>query len=180
MADANPWYAQILGTLLGGAMTFLGGVYAHWTASAREREARQHESQKERDRQWSDFQVKNLMDLQDSLDDLIRTAFDASIAMEKYWKKRMSEGDTEKAAESYVAARTRVRVLSSRIQDEKTRSLTDEFERVVARIKGYQNQNASQETVAAELGSIMDEANSKFIEVCNRTGELIRKSHRSA
>ncbi|MGZ3432547.1 MAG: hypothetical protein ACXVA7_12205 [Isosphaeraceae bacterium] len=52
----NPWaqvVGQVVGTLVGGVMTFAGVVLQQWRASGREREARQQEIEARRTQQRS-------------------------------------------------------------------------------------------------------------------------------
>jgi len=55
---------QIIGTLVGGVMTFLGGFTQQWMASNREREARREEIEARRTQQRQDSQIQTLLALQ--------------------------------------------------------------------------------------------------------------------
>jgi hypothetical protein len=71
MADVSSW----LQTVIGGLMTLAGGALAHWMALGREREARRHEAEQRRNRQRADFQIKSLMELQDALCRIMKSAY---------------------------------------------------------------------------------------------------------
>src|SRR5271157_414902 len=63
MADVTPWI-PVLSTVLVGVFTLLGVLLPHWMTTGRERHAREREARENRERPWSDFQIKALLDLQ--------------------------------------------------------------------------------------------------------------------
>ena len=68
MADVNPWsqvVGTMVGTLIGGLLTFAGVIFQQEMTSKREHEARREESESRRTQQRNDFQIQTLRELQD-------------------------------------------------------------------------------------------------------------------
>jgi cell division protein FtsL len=64
----------LIGVLLGSATTVVLTVYQERRVSTREREARQHRREQDREDQRNAFQRQSLVDLQDAVSDLVNGA----------------------------------------------------------------------------------------------------------
>src|SRR5687768_3295606 len=77
MNPQSPWAPVVasgivaLGAVLGNLLALVGVWLVQAKTSQREREAKEREAKEKRANRWDDFQMKTLMDLQDTLRQLV-------------------------------------------------------------------------------------------------------------
>jgi hypothetical protein len=115
-----------IGVLLGSATTAVLTVYRERLLSAREREAREHQRQQDREDQRNTFQRQSLLALQDAVSDLVKAVFNEQDRMLEEmlrtgrWPARQQETST---ATGWEDAELRLQVFRARVFDEKLRDL---------------------------------------------------------
>jgi hypothetical protein len=122
-----------IGVLLGSATTAVLTVYRERLLSTREREARKHQRQQDREDQRNTFQRQSLLALQDAVSDLVKAVFNEQDRMLEEmlrtgrWPVRQQETST---ATGWEDVELRLQVFRARVFDEKLRDLAREIHTV--------------------------------------------------
>jgi hypothetical protein len=138
MIGLNSWIPVIGtlgGALLGGAASFLGGIIGQWMTLKREREARGHEAGEVRRRQWEEFQVKTLIELQDTLAKTNSAAFRTANLTGIAVQRGIPLEPAIKSESIYYMTRNRAIMLVSRVDDGKSRSLANDLLDSIEKLK---------------------------------------------
>jgi|SRR5215475_14741307 len=152
-----------VGVLLGSATTAVLTVYRERLVSGRERDARQHQRELDRQDRRDDFQRQNLVSLQDAVADLVKAVFDEQVRMldevkqTGRWPARQWETPT---AVGWVDAELRLQVFGARVFDEKLRDRALDI-----RTKGMQIVWASNSDESERLTSELEQLNEGFNEL---------------
>ena len=116
----------LIGVLLGSATAVVLTVYQERRVSTREREARQHQREQDREDRRNTFQRQSLVDLQDAVSDLVKAVFNeqdrmfTEMGQTGKWPARQWETPT---ATGWVDAELRVQVSRARVFDEGLRDI---------------------------------------------------------
>jgi hypothetical protein len=116
----------LVGVLLGSVTTVVLTVYQERRLSSREREARQHERDQDREDERNTFQRESLLALQEAVTDLVKSLFNEQDRMLNEmrqtgkWPVRQWETPT---ATGWQDAELRLQVSSARVFDREVRDL---------------------------------------------------------
>lgn len=122
-----------IGVLLGSATTAALTVYRERLLSTREREAREHQRQQDRQDQRNTFQRQSLLALQDAVSDLVKALYNEQdrmleeMLLTNRWPARQWETPT---ATGWAGAELRLRVSRARVFDENLRDLARKIDAV--------------------------------------------------
>ena len=152
----------LIGVLLGSATAVVLTVYQERRVSTREREARQHQREQDREDRRNTFQRQSLVDLQDAVSDLVKAVFNeqdrmfTEMGQTGKWPARQWETPT---ATGWVDAELRVQVSRARVFDEGLRDIARNI-----RALGMQSVWASHADEARALGGPLEQENERFNE----------------
>jgi hypothetical protein len=117
----------LIGVLLGSVTTAVLTMYQEWRVGSREREARQHQRDRDREDQRNTFQRQSLLALQDAVSDLVKALFNEQDRMLEEmqrtdkWPARQWETPT---ATGWEDAELRLQVSRARVFNEELRELS--------------------------------------------------------
>lgn len=149
-----------IGVLLGSATTVVVTVYQERWASAREREARQHQREQDRKDQRDSFQRQSLLALQDAVADLIKALFNEQdrqlkqMKETKEWPARNWETPT---ADGWVDAEFGLQIACARVFDQELRDLA-----LHIRSLGMQSIWAHDLDKAKDINGPLEQENERF------------------
>jgi cell division protein FtsL len=153
----------LIGVLLGSATTVVLTVYQERRVSTREREARQHRREQDREDQRNAFQRQSLVDLQDAVSDLVKAVFKeqdrmlTEMGQTGNWPARQWETPT---ATGWVDAELRLQVFRARVFDEVLRDIARKI-----RALGMESVWASHADEAKALGGPLEQEHARFNEL---------------